>query len=137
MLINPLVFSLRQNGYCGNYVLFVSPCFTICEAGTSLDWDDDPKVGIFLKLQIQTLFFVGYPVVLALGVIKRHALQVWSGFASCQSWCTLQYILLGKMSGMMWLQTSFIMSSCSWETVKPPVLCCFSIFYCFVGTCKD
>ena len=79
MLINPLVFSLRQNGYCGNYVLFVSPCFTICEAGTSLDWDDDPKGGIFLKLQIQTLFFVGYPVVLALGVIKKacSASLVW------------------------------------------------------------
>ena len=50
---------------------FVSPCFTAYEAGTYLHWDGDTKVCLYILL-IKTLFFVGYPAILALGAMKSQ-----------------------------------------------------------------
>ena len=50
----------------------MSPSFTSHEAGTSTDWDGDTKVCLFKYCQKKTLFFVGYPAILALRAMKRQ-----------------------------------------------------------------
>ena len=63
-----------KDSLASKYIIFyrltlVSPRFTIYEAGKSLD----TKVS-FKRLPIKTLFFVGYPAILALGVMKMQTL---------------------------------------------------------------
>ena len=106
------------------------PSFTIYEAGTSLDWDGDTKVCLFKFCIKNTLYFVGYPAILALRVMKGHS-------AASLHWICLMpglvypvmilnivstntFFPLGKMIELVRLQTSFILSSRSWEIGSPP-----------------
>ena len=52
----------------------MSPSFTIYEAGTFVDWDGDSKRCLFFILPKKTLFCVGYPAILALGVMKGQTM---------------------------------------------------------------
>ena len=71
---------------------------------------------------IKTLPFVGYPAILALEVMKRQILLpslLWICLMSMLVYpaliLTSIFFPLGKMVGMVRLQTSFILSSPSWE----------------------
>ena len=108
----------------------MSPSFTSYEAGTSPDWDGDTKVS-FLILPKKTLFFVGYPSIMALRAMKRQT------FLPSVHWICLVprlvypivilnilsaniFFPLGKMIGTVRSWTSFILSSQSWEIGSPP-----------------
>ena len=110
---------------------FVSPSFTSHEAGTH------PLIGmvirkcVFLNIAKKTLFFVGYPAILALRAMKRQ-IQLPSLPWIClvprlvypimilNIVSTNIYFPLGKMIGTVRSRTSFILSSQSWEIGSPP-----------------
>ena len=112
--------------HCFYRLTFVSPIFTIYEAGTSLDWDDDTKVCLFKCCQKKTV-----PSHIGLGVMKGQTL-----LPSLHWVCRMPRLVypmmilnivstniffpLGKMIGTVRLRTSFILSSQSWETGSPP-----------------
>ena len=109
----------------------MSPSFTSYQAGTSPDWDGDTKVCLFKYCQKKTLFFVGYPAILALRAMKRQ-IQLPSLPWSCLVPRLVYPIMIlnivstnisfprGKMTGTVRSRTSFILSSQSWEIGSPP-----------------
>ena len=82
---------------------------------------------LFSNLTITTLFFVWCPGILTLEVMKRQTL-LWSYFMPRLVYSvmilniqlTIIFFPLGKMIEMVRLQTSFILSSRSWEIGSPP-----------------
>ena len=109
----------------------MSLSITSYEAGKSPDWDGDTKVCLFKFCNKKTLFFVGYPAILALRAMKMQT------FLPSLHWICLvprlvYHIMilnivstnisfpLGKMTGMVRSRTSFILSSHSWEIGSPP-----------------
>ena len=67
-----IIKALKQIKDCvASRYIFVSPCFTIYEVGTSLDLDGDTKVCLFKLLPIKTLFYKDTPDTLTLWVMKK------------------------------------------------------------------
>ena len=76
-----------KNASSTKYIVFTNSLSSlqasqyIYKAGISLDWDGDMKVCRLFYFPIKTLFFVGHPTILALGVTKWQTLLpnlLWS-----------------------------------------------------------
>ena len=53
-----------KESFASKYIVFTDS-LSCLQAGTSPDWDGDTKVCLFKYCQKKTLFFVGYPAILA------------------------------------------------------------------------
>ena len=55
----PVVVDTKFLGVLFDKSYALSPNFTVCEAGTSLDWDGDTKVCHFTFCRIKTVLYIG------------------------------------------------------------------------------
>ena len=107
---------------------FVSPSFTIYDAGTSFDWDGDTKVCLFTFCnkkkhpKKKPLFFVGCSAIMGLGVMKGKTLLPNRHWICLMPRLVYPIMILntvsndilfslGKMIEMVRLRTSFVLSS--------------------------
>ena len=100
----------------------MSSSFTIYEAGTSLDWDGDTKVSLYI-FDTKDIIFVGYLAILVLEVTKRQSClmpRLVCPILILNIVSVSRFFLLGKVFGLVRLRTSFILSSQSWEIGCPP-----------------